>query len=1296
MSDIARPPLYSLHQQFTPLSEIHQQFTPLRFLISTDESTINHIRMQLYSLTLQKPTAATHAIQGNFSGPRVHEVVLARGRVLELVRLEDRKLRSIWSSDVFGIIRSITTFRLTGSPKDYLVVGSDSGRIVVLEFNSTKNCFDKVHQETFGKSGVRRVVPGQYLAADPKGRAVMIGAIERSKFVYVLNRDASSNLTISSPLEAHKSHQICFGITGIDVGFENPVFASIEQNYEAADKPSKATDGEFERPPKGVSFWEMDLGLNHVIKKCTLPCDDSAHLLIPVPGGSGQDPGPSGVLVCCENFVVYKRPDHPDVACAIPRRLEMAQDAKMVVSCFAMHKLRNFFFFLIQTDYGDLYKIELTHEEQGERRVVVEVVVRYLDSIPVANAMCVLRSGYLFVAAEFGNHLLYQFTGIGGDPTDPLCTSNHPSGADCTVAFKLRSLKNLTLVEQMNSLSPITDMKILDALGEGHPQIFAACGRGPRSSLRVIQHGLSVEELADNELPGTPLAVWTLKETNESLHDGFIIVTFPDTTLILSIGENVAEVSDTNFLQNVSSLQVALMIDDSHIQVHENGIRHLQTGKRVNEWRTSQGRRIIAATSNARQICIAMTGGEVVSFEIDESHTLTEMSRKTVDYEITALSVQPTPTGRTRASFLAITGLDNTVRIFDLDPEAELRQLALMGVPNDAHAGSVCLWQFETKDSSGVAVSQLYLYVGLETGVLLRATVDRVTGELTDQRTRFLGPSPIQLHRVNLGKLSGSGASTAMIALSTRPWLCHYSSQNRVQCAPLHYGKLEFVSSFSSEQCPDGFVAVSGRDLRIFQCSAISGAFSQTTIPLSYTPRKLCVLPPPSQAMDGMLAASLGPPESPIPPNQAVLAVVEADHGVYDEATRKEIASALKRIDMTEADEAKDESDDMEIKETDEGGEAEADIPEEQVGTFRAGPGKWGSCVRVVHPLTSKTICKYSLDVDEAAFCSVACRFWEFDSPCLVVGTAYNMTLRPRNCPKASIKVFAYNSDYKLHLIHSTPVESAPLALCAWDGRLIVSLGKKIRIYSLGRRRLLKKCEFRAIPEAVIWLRVVKDRIFAGDVREGFMVLKYRSSENALHVISEESRPHWLTCGEVLDYHTVVGGDKFDSLVVARVSDSVKEIDAGGLGGYTTLRLRGDTPYLTTECPKFEYVSNFHVGETLTALQKATLTPGGAEAVVYSTVLGSIGAFLPLLTKDETDLLQHLEMSMRSALPPLCGREHVTFRSYYTPCKSVIDGDLCEQFQNLPPQQQKSVAQEVSRTPLEIMKKLEELRNRLL
>lgn len=64
---------------------------------------------------------------------------------------------------------------------DYLIVGSDSGRIVVLEYDASNNVWKKLHQETFGKSGSRRIVPGQHLAVDPKGRSVMIGALEKSK-----------------------------------------------------------------------------------------------------------------------------------------------------------------------------------------------------------------------------------------------------------------------------------------------------------------------------------------------------------------------------------------------------------------------------------------------------------------------------------------------------------------------------------------------------------------------------------------------------------------------------------------------------------------------------------------------------------------------------------------------------------------------------------------------------------------------------------------------------------------------------------------------------------------------------------------------------------------------------------------------------------------------------------------------------------------------------------------------------------------------------------------------------------
>ena len=86
-----------------------------------------------------------------------------------------------------------------------------------------------------------------------QGRACMIGAVEKQKFVYVLNRDAAANLTISSPLEAHKTANIVFSCAGLDMGFDNPVFAAIELDYSDADQvQSRSKTRVPERAPRSI------------------------------------------------------------------------------------------------------------------------------------------------------------------------------------------------------------------------------------------------------------------------------------------------------------------------------------------------------------------------------------------------------------------------------------------------------------------------------------------------------------------------------------------------------------------------------------------------------------------------------------------------------------------------------------------------------------------------------------------------------------------------------------------------------------------------------------------------------------------------------------------------------------------------------------------------------------------------------------------------------------------------------------------------------------------------------------
>ena len=45
------------------------------------------------------------------------------------------------SKEIFGQIRKIMPFRLTGNKKDFIAVGSDSGRIVILEVNLEKRFY---------------------------------------------------------------------------------------------------------------------------------------------------------------------------------------------------------------------------------------------------------------------------------------------------------------------------------------------------------------------------------------------------------------------------------------------------------------------------------------------------------------------------------------------------------------------------------------------------------------------------------------------------------------------------------------------------------------------------------------------------------------------------------------------------------------------------------------------------------------------------------------------------------------------------------------------------------------------------------------------------------------------------------------------------------------------------------------------------------------------------------------------------------------------------------------------------
>lgn len=1190
--------------------------------------------------------------------------MVARGKTIDLLRPDEAgKIQTIHSVEVLGAIRCLAHFRLTGSQKDYIVVGSDSGRIVIMEYHKEKNCFHKLYQETFGKSGCRRIVPGQYLAVDPKGRAVMIAACEKQKLVYVLNRDTAARLTISSPLEAHKSHTITYSIAGVDCGFDNPIFAAIELDYSEADQDS--TGQAAAEAQKHLTFYELDLGLNHVSRKWSEPIDNGANLLVTVPGG---DDGPSGVLVCAENFVIYKNQGHPDVRAVIPRRADLPAERGVLIVSAATHRQKSMFFFLLQTEYGDIFKVTLEHKRDEQDRVM-ELKIKYFDTIPVTSAMCVLKTGFLFAASEFGNHALYQFQSIGdGDDVEASsATLMETEEGFQPVFFQPRGLKNLVRIDHIASLMPIMDMKVLNLFEEETPQIFTLCGRGPRSSIRILRPGLAISEMAVSQLPGVPNAVWTVKKNVSDEFDAYIAVSFPSGTLVLSIGETVEEVSDSGFLDTTPSLAVSLLGDDSLMQVHPNGIRHIREDGRINEWKTPGKKTIVKVGSNRLQVVIALSGGELIYFEMDMTGQLMEVEKHEMPGDVACLDIAPVPEGKQRSRFLAVGSYDNTIRILSLDPDDCMQVLSVQSVSSPPESLLLLEVQASTGGEDGAEhPASVFLNAGLQNGVLFRTVVDMVTGQLSDTRSRFLG-----LRAPKLFKAVVRGRQ-AMLCLSSRPWL-GYIHQGHFLLTPLSYETLEFAASFASDQCAEGVVAVAGDALRIFTIERLGETFNETVIPLRYTPRKFV-----------------------LQPKRKYLVIIESDQGAFTaeerEAARKEcleaagveIGIANNREQLENGGVGGDDED------------KEDPLSDEQYGYPKAESDKWVSCIRVLDPKSGNTTCLLELQDNEAAFslCTVNFHDKEYGT-LLAVGTAKGLQFWPKKSLNAGfIHIYRFIDEGKsLELLHKTQVEGVPLALCQFQGRLLAGIGPVLRLYDLGKRRLLRKCENKLFPNTINSIHTYRDRIYVGDLQESFHYCKYRRDENQLYIFADDSVPRWLTASHHVDFDTMAGADKFGNVYFVRlpqdVSDEIEEDPTGG-------KIKWEQGKLNGAPNKVEEIVQFHVGDVVTCLQKASLIPGGGECIIFGTVMGSLGALLAFTSREDVDFFSHLEMHLRQEHPPLCGRDHMAYRSAYFPVKDVIDGDLCEQYPTLPPDLQRKIADELDRTPGEILKKLEDIRNKII
>lgn len=712
---------------------------------------------------------------------------------------------------------------------DLAIISTDSGRVTVFEYMQETNEFHRIHMETFGKSGIRRVFPGEFMSCDAKGRAVMLSSLEKNKVVYILNRNENAQLIISSPLEAIRPSNLTLALTGLDVGWDNPVFASLEVDY--GDSDQDPTDDAFNKIKKQLVYYELDLGLNHVLRKWTDVVQRSANLLIPVPGGNE---GPSGVLVCSEEMITYHHNNQEPKRIVIPRRRHPTEDPdrKRYIISYGLLKTDVAgvdFFHLVQTDDGDLFRltIPLVQDRKGNATgEVKELKLKYFGTIPRASSLILLRNGACLAISESGDHPTFVFYTLGGeDDKTTISSRDYPlgrpyepaffdlqelvhypnTGADAEKDKERANASNLGYCETLgSSLHPQLKMNVTNMSINDTPQIYSVGGAGTQSSLKVIRHGVTASELVQTDLPNRPSAVWALKRRSDDPYDSLIVLSLPDSSLILEVGEEVTQTTDTGLLTTSPTIAVQQFGEDSLIQVYPRGVRHVLGDGKIIDWPAPAHRTIVAAATNQRQVAVGLSSGELVYFEQDEEGGLAEFDdRPDLNATITAMDIGIIPEGRLRSDFLAVGCDDMTIKLFSLEPDTCMERGATQAF--SARPTSLKIMSMDDTVSGG---EQLFLHIGLDSGVYIRTVMDPNGGALSDIRSRFIGLAPVKIFRITIE------GRESLAAVSIRPWLVYNEATSmNIVVTPLLYRNVEHLHNFSAESCPKGVVGFSGDKL---------------------------------------------------------------------------------------------------------------------------------------------------------------------------------------------------------------------------------------------------------------------------------------------------------------------------------------------------------------------------------------------------------------------------------------------------------------------------------------------------
>jgi DNA damage-binding protein 1 len=1192
-------------------------FAPNRRQSSPSQEASQLGRMSCnYVSTAHPPSKVTHTAVGTFLGGSERNLLVAKVTRIEVYNITAEGLVCAVELPIYGRIVCMQLFRAARDSQHSLLLVTEKHRLCVLRWDaSTAQCVTVLScnvRDQLGKN-VERVPIG---IVDPAGRC--IGWHQYEHMFKVVPTSAGND---SSAFNLRLLEDEVLDIVFLH-GCKKPTIALLSRDAENCVHVKTFAISVADQDMAAGNWSHHDL-------------DASSVRMIAMPAPY------CGVVVVADQSISYVSGAHGEKSVSVPVDPMFVRAIGQVDEDGSR--------FLLGDHMGKLMMLVLDLEPK--LGAVQELKVIPLGETSIPAAISYLDNGYIYVGSDFGDSQLVKLL-----PESNPDTNSHTE-----------------VVQTYPHLGPITDFCIVKSMGhlrQGQGQIVTCSGSAKDGSLRIIRNSIGISEQASVELPGIK-EMWSLRRYTSDRYHTFVGLGFASETRVYElIGEDEIAPATLAFDEDATTLYMGNLIGDLIVQVTSTGVQLLDCAS-MNEaksqvWKPAGDSRVLVAAGNASQLLLAITGGNLIYFEVDPTgRTIVERACLKLGNEIACLNCNPfgapaeNRLSTNATSSVAAVGLwadvnqTPTVQLISLPSLAHVCTVTLDG---DVMARSVLMATLENHDYLLIALGDghllSYTYKADSDASSYSAAVSATAGASCDEDSAHDLTAVTDSATIGNASVVIDGVAMALSSNGTsRP--CVLSDRRRLSVGAQPAGLSLFQSRGSNHvfaACDQPTVVYAERG---------GGRLLMSNVNLEQVTR-VCGFD--TEAFPDCLA----------------IATNGFFHvGAVDDVRKLHIQTIplgqqARRIAHLES--ARSFAVVTEAARLDEHGD-------ESMEYF----------VRLIDDTTYESLDTVKLEENEASV-SVTCASFsgkgvDATAEFFVVGTALAL---PHESEAQSGRILVYTvAANKLVQVAELTTRGAVYCLVPYNGRMLAGVNSQVMVLSLTQTQegILQLHEDSAFSgHVLVWrLQARGDFVLAGDVMRSVTLLGQKAMGNGeLEELARDYDSAYTMSLEIMEDDTFIMAEQSKNLLTLQ---------------------RNTQASSDSERHRLDKVGQYHIGALVNRIQHGSLvlqTPDDSESpalktMIFGTADGMLGV-VATLRPEAFEFFQRVQKAMSTQQHSVGGLSHAEWRQYTVevparsaPAKGFVDGDLVESFLDLPLSQATKVADAVDVSVDELTRRVEEM-----